>query len=161
MIDIKIKPELKSGFTLLEIMLVGAIIAILAIAIFGQTIFQVDKARDARRISDMANIKRAMEDKAGDDACYPPPPLPACGSDAWLPYIKNFPCESASDFYYYTDPANPTCPSYYMLFTDLTFEGNAASDDVGCKDGCSYPGASSYPYDYYVASPNAPLPATP
>lgn len=66
------------GFTLLELLVVMAIIGILAAIGFGSYGTVQSKARDARRKSDLENVARALEMYYNDNKAYP-----AVGSFTW------------------------------------------------------------------------------
>jgi len=59
------------GFTLVELLVVMAILAILATVGFGQYTNSQIKARDAQRKSDLSNIARALEMYYNDNQSYP------------------------------------------------------------------------------------------
>jgi prepilin-type N-terminal cleavage/methylation domain-containing protein len=67
-----------SGFTLIELMVVIAVIGILATVILASLNNARAKARDARRITDLAEINKALELYYNDFGYYPPS---ACGWD--------------------------------------------------------------------------------
>lgn len=60
----------KTGFTLVEVLLVATIIGILAIAAFANYRTQQIKARDAQRKSDLERIKTALETYKADNDVY-------------------------------------------------------------------------------------------
>lgn len=104
----------KRGFTIIELIVVIAIIAVLSsIVMVGVNNFRA-KARDARRVSDLRNIRKALEMYFVDNGFYPPS---GCGYDcngyfvsydpsSWQtlenylkPYISSLP----------KDPVNSAC----------------------------------------------------
>lgn len=139
------------GFTLVELMIVVSIIAILiviAIAIYRS---QAAKAKDARRKTDMARIKVAIEEYEKDHNCYPA--YVNCGIDASqpiYPYLNNVPCDPETHASYpYEVPTGLSCSSWYRLYTKLSY-----SQDPGALPFCGGPLNNSY--NYYTSSPNAP-----
>lgn len=61
-----------SGFTLIELMIVIAIIGLLSSMVSVSLSYARIKARDARRISDLAQIRTALELYYSDHGTYPP-----------------------------------------------------------------------------------------
>jgi type II secretion system protein G len=68
----------RGGFTLIELLVVIAVIGILAAVILASLNGARAKARDARRMSDMSEIVKALELYYHDNGYYPPSP---CGWD--------------------------------------------------------------------------------
>ncbi|QQG43936.1 MAG: type II secretion system protein GspG [Candidatus Roizmanbacteria bacterium] len=75
------------GFTLLELMIVIAILGILASFISGNLINSLKKGRDARRKSDLEQIQRALELYYEDNKSYPA--LITAGSQITHPSVAN------------------------------------------------------------------------
>jgi len=61
----------KSGFTLLELMIVIVILGVLATLITGTFITSLKKGRDAKRKADLEQIQRALEFYYEDNLAYP------------------------------------------------------------------------------------------
>jgi prepilin-type N-terminal cleavage/methylation domain-containing protein len=76
------------GFTLMELMIVVAIIMILAAVGFSNYIFSLKKSHDAARKSDLATIAKGLEAFANDFTVYPDDDgsgkIKACGADTAL-----------------------------------------------------------------------------
>ena len=66
----------KRGFTLVELLVVIAIVSLLSSIIMGQLNEVRAKARDAARISNMQNIRRALELYKIDNGQFPIPAFP-------------------------------------------------------------------------------------
>ncbi len=71
----------KRGFTLIEILVVIAIIGILSSVVLASLATSRAKARDARRIADLEEVKKALELYYDSNGAYPPtgpslPPFP-------------------------------------------------------------------------------------
>lgn len=80
-----------AGFTLMELLIVMAIIAILAVLVllvgWKRNIY---RANDARRKSDLANIRRSFEEYYNDNDKYPPTDtLEVCGATTLSSYSLN------------------------------------------------------------------------
>jgi len=143
------------GFTLIEVLVAVAIIAILIMLVIGTFIRQIAKGNDARRKADLDRIKVAVEEYEKDHNCYPL--VIACGGDErnlLHPYLNNVPCDPVTrDTYGYDDEADEgggTCPRWFRIYAALQ---NSDDTSIIPKIG---PGAA---YNYYVSSPNAPYPA--
>ena len=153
----------RNGLTLIEILVVVAMVALLTIIAFSQfnPLRGRDKAIDSRRKSDLNRLKISMEDYYDDKGCYPTPypsPAPAlpCGGDTdseFHIYLGTIPCDPNTGNAYIYDQEDSTCPSYYRIYTKLSWQDDPQIEAIGCGFGC---GPSSV-YDYGVSSPNAGL----
>ncbi len=137
-----------AGLTLVELVIVVVIIAILVLIAIAYFRGQLFKGNDAKRKSDIARIKIAVEEYEKDYNCYPPPELMTCNPGTGLrPYLEKIPCDPdthASYVYVYDDKP---CPSWYKIFSDLENESDdAATPGIG-------PGSA---FNYVSGSPNAP-----
>lgn len=138
------------GFTLIELMVVIAIIAILATV--GLTIYSAAEkaARDGKRISDIQEIQKGLEQFYAVNQSYP-------DAKASSPYIDN-----TTSFYGYfenntppTDPLNTSSSHYvyaqcnsnkdYVLCatTETSGKGNASAYDTS---SCSFTSGSGSDY---------------
>ncbi|HJX46148.1 MAG TPA: type II secretion system protein [Patescibacteria group bacterium] len=149
-----------SGLTLIEVLIVTAIIILMLILSF--TVFrkQLAKGNDAKRKSDIYHIKQAVEEYEKDHDCYPVSPLPACEPGEGLqPYLDKIPCDPVTkdDYIYYPDPDHNICPQWYWIFSTLDYKYDPQIDDLGCLLGCG-PSQDELNYNYYQTSPNAPEP---
>ena len=153
----------RNGLTLIELLVVVAMIALLMIIAFSQfnPLRGRDKAIDSRRKSDLDRLKISMEDYYGDKGCYPTPypsPAPAlpCGGDTdseFHLYLGTIPCDANTGQAYSYNPEDVDCPSYYRIYTKLSWQDDPQIAAVGCRLGC---GPDSV-YDYGVSSPNVGL----
>lgn len=157
--------------TLLEILIVVSIIIALAIVVLIalNPQGQINKANDGKRKSDMATLRKVLEDWYNDKNCYPIPSqicydAPSgntchiCGqkttSPNFSPYLPSLPCDPSDpyhDYLYQFD--NSICPTQYQIYTNLSNTSDPAIISTGCLSGCG-PGNS---YNYGVSSPNSGL----
>lgn len=132
----------RSGFSLVELLLVTVIISLIFAFAFFNAKKQIDRANDARRKGDIQKIARAFEDYYNDHGCYPPVTvLDRCGSDDLAPYLKEIPCDPITGTaykYVYVDE-NDRCQGY-RLFAALQDTGDPAIGQKGCSPvaGCGY-----------------------
>lgn len=61
----------RSGFTLLEIMIVLAILGIMVAAIYPQMMFYYARGRDVARISDIKGLSNVIQDYSRTNGAYP------------------------------------------------------------------------------------------
>jgi len=151
------------GLTLIELLIVVAMIGLLTIIAFSQfnPLQGRDKAIDSRRKSDLDRLKISMEDYYGDKGCYPTPypsPAPAlpCGGDTdseFHIYLGTIPCDANTGQAYSYNPEDVDCPSYYRIYTKLSWQNDPQIAEVGCAMGCG----PDYVYNYGVSSPNVEL----
>lgn len=165
----KRKQQRPNGFTLLEFLIVVAIIGLLSVAMMVYVLPSLAKGRDGRRKADLHKISNALEEYYNDNNSYPATSMmTACGTSnaALQPYLSKVPCEvgTTDTAYKYLaitssctgTTANP-CNGYRLL-TQLS---QTNDPDVIAK-GCTkvYPGfditgchkdASDKIYDYGIA----------
>ncbi len=121
---------LNLGFTLIELLIVIAIIAILMLGVFGllNPLEQFTKSNDAKRESDLHQIKIALDAYYNDTGCYPTSlPFGAAFINVNKPniiYMKKVPQDpqcgiDSSKCYVYATDTSSTCPQYNVLFGDL------------------------------------------
>jgi prepilin-type N-terminal cleavage/methylation domain-containing protein len=121
-------PKVQAGFTLIEIMVTVAIIAILTTFIFGAIDAARSKARDARRLTDIKQLQGAVENYFS--SCYTFPEslndirdgTIKCAS--YRPVLAEFPTDPLppnADYMYYTDPEDdiPVTGKRYHLCAEL------------------------------------------
>lgn len=145
-------PPIKSGFTLVEVMIVVAIISFLVILAVLAYKTQIFKGKDAKRKSDINRIQIAVEEYEKDYNCYPLPQLVVCDPGTSLrPYIDRIPCDPKTNASYYYEYEDSSCPSWYRFYAILE---NTNDPDVTAGIG---PGGA---FNYIAASPNAPAIST-
>lgn len=140
------------GTSLLEILVVIAIISILAITSYLAVPPQIIKALDARRKSDLHKIKTNLEIYYSLAEEFPKD-LPNCGQP--LQYhgeiiSASIPCDPTTKQPYYYQVRPGDTPQYYRLYTILANTQDLSIGDVGCLGGC---GLDCH-YNYGVSSTN-------
>jgi prepilin-type N-terminal cleavage/methylation domain-containing protein len=140
-----------SALTLIELLIVVAIVGLLAILAISLIRRQIYKGNDANRKGDLNRIQVAAEEYEKDHNCYPT--VIECGEDSnqqVYPYLKNVPCDPVTNESYAYEPETSTsCPSWYRIYSSLE---NLADTAILSSIG---PGGI---YNYYVGSANAPSP---
>ena len=143
------------GFTLIEIMIVVAIIGVFLVIALWAYRLQLLKGRDARRKADLATWQNLLEDYANDSVCYPEGMI-ACGStqgEFFEGYLSDIPCDPINNIHYnymYTFDEGSGCNKWYKIYTKLENENDPIIAKVGCEGGCG-PGGN---YNYWVGSSN-------
>lgn len=153
------------GFTFVELSIVIAVIAVIAsLALFGYT-NQLAKARDTQRKTDVNRIQKLLEEYEKDHSCYPEiSDWPGCGSTSgtiFENYIGTIPCDPRTNTEYVYDADTSVCPLWFTVFADFENDNDFTAQEIGCAYESCIPSNSvgvSQGYDYYVSSPNAPLP---
>lgn len=143
---------IKSGFTLAELLITIAIIALLFIIAIWNWRNQIGRGYDARRKSDLARIKIAFEDYYNDKNCYPPDTvLENCGGPQLQPYMAQIPCDPTKRTPYVYIPLSPDGCSGYRVFTALQDTSDPDIERIGCSlgAGCGYSDAN---YNYGISS---------
>ena len=143
-----------SGFTLMELLIVIAILGILATIGLGSFRSAQIKGRDAQRKSDLTQIQKALEMYYNDYSGYPET-LPA-GGGSWLDakgtlYMKEVPKDPKDFDYCYETETNQT---WYRLYAKLENSQDSGIAKTGCSNGCTCNGDNTY--NYKVTSSNAP-----
>lgn len=116
------KKYLKSGFSLIEILIIISIIALLATALLISVRSQRQKAEDARTKSEINRFQIAMEDYYGDKNCYPPAAwfddASDCNTNSMSPYLPSMICDdkTGTPYRYETDA---TGCKWYILYGTL------------------------------------------
>lgn len=146
--------ERKLGFTLIELVVAMAIIAVIAGTIWGNFFPSLRKGRDTRRKEDLQSIARALELYYNDSGSYPNStnPLPNWGlafnnpSNQSVIYMQKLPNDPSypNKSYCYLSDNNGT---YYKIYADLENMNDAEvfSTEVACGGDW---------YNYGISSPN-------
>ena len=143
----------KKGFTLIEILIVTAIIGILTVMFTFSLQKQKQKGEDARVKSDLERLKIAFEDYYSDNNCYPPSSWfdteDDCGSNSLAPYLGSVPCNPKTGLPYKLEYPDNQCTSF-RLFAKLQNSSDPVVTGTYTID--------SEDYNYGVASTNISLP---
>ncbi|MBP7842643.1 type II secretion system protein [Candidatus Woesebacteria bacterium] len=138
------KGRLQSGLSMIELLIVVAVLAILIIMALTTLPQQVNKSRDSRRKSDLQKIKIAFENYYSDKDCYPPKNiLDNCGGTQLAPYLPTIPCDPQTRTKYLYAPEGAVCPRYYRIFSNLEIDVDPVIKELGC-DTASGCGAYAY-----------------
>jgi len=182
----KTKLTFNFGFTLLELLVVMAILGILSTIGIGSFLSSQVKSRDAKRKSDLHNIVAALEMYYNDKGQYPTSSttgtINGCTYDAinkvygsceWgeefktsdngVVYMSQLPRDPSSNNYVYKSDVNGT---YFILYTRLENENdndvqqgpNKLGYDATVCDPNPNPSDPKPQCNYAVASANATLP---
>lgn len=148
--------KIKKGFTLIELMIVIAIIWVLAVTIVPKLTWAQARARDAGRIADLKNISAALETYNNDEWQYPKNPATTtwpnwCLSDSkWIMIDDNLsvllkwkkapvdpqnkrtaqPCGTEASYWYITLTNWWTTLGWYALTANLENWKKANYDDT-------------------------------
>ena len=128
--------SIAEGFTLIEVLIVVAILAILTIAVIMSLTGNRDKAADAKMKSDLDRLKIAFEDYYNDHNCYPPAAWFAsssdCNSGNLRPYLNAIPCDPKTGLPYKLETDVSGC-GWYKLYGKTT-----STPDSYCTGGVCY-----------------------
>ena len=139
-----------NGFSVIEVLVVTAILGIFIAAGITTWMTQLQKGRDARRKADLDIMTKALEDYYNDHNKYPTVSMMQCGSTQLSSYLKTVPCDPAtkqSYKYMATDPED----SSFSIYTVLENSNDSGIKESGCSAGCG-PGIGfvSCAYNYGV-----------
>ncbi|HOZ03652.1 MAG TPA: type II secretion system protein [Candidatus Woesebacteria bacterium] len=145
----------RKGFTMVEMMIIMALIGILSVSIGWQVTRQLSRARDSERKDDLAKIKLAFEDYYNDNESYPPDDtiLTNCGGAQLMPYLPVIPCDPSTHDPYLYEPDLAT--GGYRVYAILENPAEKSVTDLNCGGslGCNVPGFPAYNYGVAVGVP--------
>lgn len=140
------------GFTLIETLIIVAILAILIIIFLFFYQRHLMRSRDATRKSDLDRIRTAFEEYYNDHRCYPSVfYLNDCGSTALSPYLKEIPCDPLTRQPYLYQSYNGDYCQGYRLLAKLEIDTDNDIFAVGCDpvEGCA--GEDGHGYNWGIA----------
>jgi Tfp pilus assembly protein PilE len=150
------KKRFTTGLTLVELLVVVAILALLIVLGIWVYQRQLAKGWDARRKSDLDKIKIAVEEYEKDHDCYPPEALLNCDPKTGLkgtglkPYINQIPCDPRTKVSYKYEISSGTCPRWFRLYSILDYRKDPIMAKINCTHNCG----PNCGYQYYVSSSN-------
>ncbi|HEX9817274.1 MAG TPA: prepilin-type N-terminal cleavage/methylation domain-containing protein [Patescibacteria group bacterium] len=128
-----------SGFSLIEILVITAVIAVLGAVLLAGYSRQLSRSRDAQRKDDLSQLRVVFEDYYNDNACYPDLTIfETCGSSALTPYLKEIPCDPQDqEPYVYFSLGGNECRGYRVLVQlENTNDPNIESMGCDATNGC-------------------------
>lgn len=151
--------DMKKGFTLGEVLIVVAIIALLFTTVAVNWKRQVERGYDSVRKKHLNDIKRAFEEYYNDKGCYPSrevmDTVEDCGSANLQPYLQAVPCDPTKKTPYQYEPNGDPCTGY-RAFAGLSDTSDPDIARLGCNGvtGCGFgPG-----FNYGISS-GVPVPS--
>jgi len=140
-----------SAYTMIEILIVVAIIGLLVLALTLSMRKQRLKAEDAKMKADIQRLKIAFEDYYNDNNCYPPATWfdgpEDCDSTNLQPYLEYIPCHRKTHLPYDLEKDATGC-SWFKLYTTL---GDEADPEIAAL--CSPLGSNLG--NYCISSTNS------
>jgi len=147
----KYKIQNYQGYTLLELLIVMALLGILLALLFWIYPKQINKAYDARKKEDLDKLRIALQEYYNDHQCYPKDLQ--CGQD-FSPYLETIPCDPKTGLsYQYIPESEVDCPGWFRLYTSLDLEEDPVIEKLGCVGGVD-PTGEGIVYNYGVSSTN-------
>lgn len=145
-----LKRKKKMGFSLIEVLIIVAILGVISVSSIFAYQSITARGRDSERKSDLQRIATALEEYYNDHACYPArADLLTCGKSELSPYLSEYPCDPANEQPYLYVPADDQCDGY-RLQAHLENESDPIIAKLGCDGayGCGY----TPTYNYGVSS---------
>lgn len=136
------KVKKQNGLTLIEILIVVALLMLILLALFRVFRVDINRTKDAQRKNDLRDIKLAFEDYYNDHQEYPPEEyLLDCGGTSLKPYLKEVPCDpdTGEPYLYFPYPGGGDNSQGYRVLSILTDLADPSIEKVGCVGGCGIP----------------------
>lgn len=133
----------KRGYTLIEVLIVVAILAILTLGAITALSGQRRRAEDAKMKADLDRLRIAFEDYYNDHNCYPPvawfATATSCGSNLMAPYLQAIACDPHTGLPYQVQVDQTGCKWF-------RFSANLGTPEIqpGCTSGASCPLVATY-----------------
>lgn len=114
----------KNGFTLTELLIVVAILALLTLGAIVSLTQNRLKADDAKTKSDLNKLKIVFEDYFGDHNCYPPTTyfddISDCNSNQLSPYLNVLLCNKKTGLPYTYTTDGTSCPQWFKVYGTIS-----------------------------------------
>jgi general secretion pathway protein G len=143
---------LKKGFTLVELLIVVAIIGILSTLLMANFIGVRQRARDAQRKADLRQIQSALELYRSDLGSYPAS-LSSCGGSLTggsppSTYMQKIPCDPSGSTYYNSG-------NYYYTSGGTSYSLGSCEENTADTQGTSSsPGGTGCSSNWYYVVNN-------
>jgi general secretion pathway protein G len=145
--------ESNHGFTLLEILLIVALLAILLVFFLGNNMSSLKKAYDSKRKEHLDKIKISLQEYYSDKQCYPKEL--EC-NQVISPYFDPVPCDPQTNKSYRYVVPDGECPQWFTVYTRLQMDTDPDITKAGCTSGCGPIGEETH-YNWGVSSSNVSL----
>lgn len=122
------KKRSQGGFTLIEVLIVVAIIAIMVLIALWAWQSQLAKGKDARRKADLNRLEKVFEDYYNDNNCYPNDL-----SDLVPDHLNEALIDPGTAQAY--EVSNDGCHTY-RIYVNLDNEDDSVIAEVNCAGGC-------------------------
>lgn len=137
-------PAGRQGFTLIEILIVVAILIVLLMFVFINLRGQTARAMDSKRKTDLYTFRKSFEDYNNDNDAFPAQAVvDNCGSADMAPYLAKIPCDPVSKTHYGYFPSTNGGYRICAKLSDTTDPAIAAMDCTGPL-GCGLGGGFNY-----------------
>lgn len=151
------------GFTLIELIVVIAIISILSALLMTNFVGIRERGRDAQRKADVRQIQSALELYRADEGSYPTSGLDLCGdgnsltsTDGATVYMQEVPCDPlGAEYYnsgvYYYESSDGSTYEIVACLENASDSDQNATDSPGTGTGLTPDCTSGY--YFYVTNP--------
>ena len=138
--------RLSQGWTLAELLIAIAIIAILFLFVWLGLRTQIERGYDANRKTDLDQIVKAFEEYYNDHDCFPPEGiLDTCEGSGLNPYLSKIPCDPVTKVPYTYVPESDPCDGH-RICASLKDKGDPVIKEIGCdpEAGCGWGAGINY-----------------
>lgn len=133
--------KFQKGFTLLEILIVVAIIVLLSMVVLMSLRGQTARANDTKRKMDLYTLSKSFEDYYNDNGAFPVQSVVDNCGGTMESYITRIPCDPVSRTHYGYFPSVSGGYRICAKLSDMTDPAIAAMNCTGangCGVGCGY-----------------------